>query len=69
MASTFVSSLYLIILIQNGVALGYQTSCKNYFDIFSLQDGYNRDIAPKDNTTVFSLQYVEDLIKVSVLNN
>ena len=68
MASAFACSIYLITLVHNG-ALGYQQLCKDYFDGFSLQEGYNRNIAPTDNTTVFALQHVEDIVKVSILNN
>ena len=38
--------------------------CNEYFEGFYLQNGYNKNVAPHKNLTVFQLQHVNNIVKV-----
>ena len=38
--------------------------CNEYFEGFYLQNGYNKNVAPHENLTVFQLQQVNSIVKV-----
>ena len=45
-------------------AKGFSDKCNEYFDGFYLQNGYNKNVAPHKNLTVFQLQHVNNIVKV-----
>ena len=57
---------FCLILTQR--VIGFQKACEEYFEGFSLPEDYNRNLAPKDNITIFAMQHVEDIVKVKISN-
>ena len=46
--------------------IGFRKLCEEHFEGFSLHEDYNRNIAPRDNITIFTVQNVEDIVKVKI---
>ena len=42
----------------------FSDKCNEYFEGFYLQNGYNKNVAPHKNITVFQLQHVNNIVKV-----
>ena len=55
-------AFFLLLFFQNGLCS--QKQCKDYFEGFHLQEGYNKNIPPGENVTIFDLQHVRDIVKV-----
>ena len=51
-----------IFSVQNTKA--FSGKCNEYFEGFYLQNGYNKNVAPHKNLTVFQLQHVNNIVKV-----
>ena len=51
-----------IFSVQNTKA--FSSKCNEYFEGFYLQNGYNKNVAPHENLTVFQLQHVNNIVKV-----
>ena len=41
-----------------------QKECKEYVEGFYLDEGYNKNVPPQENVTIFDLQHVRDIVKV-----
>ena len=42
----------------------FSDKCSEYFEGFYLHNGYNKNVAPHKNITVFQLQHVNNIVKV-----
>ena len=55
-------AFFLLLFFQNGLC--FLNQCKEYFEGFHLQDGYNKNTPPGENVTIFDLQHIRDIVKV-----
>ena len=59
--------LIIMFICLNQIAKCFQQECSKYFDGFYLDDSYNRHVPP-NISTIFDLQHVQDIVKVSILH-
>ena len=55
-------SFISIIFFQGGLCL--QKECEEYVEGFYLDEGYNKNVPPQENVTIFDLQHIRDIVEV-----